>query len=121
MTFCTKETIGNSERTLNHTRLYSREWDKSNKNSIGPGPAAYSALYDDGSAKMNRKGATFAKAMRKLTNGEKGPGPSSYTTTGGPDVQTHNVPPKPKFNKAHRNIDVIKFEGKNDKINRRGI
>ena len=42
------ETFGQEQRTLMHTRLYSKEWEK--KNELGPGPAAYSKLDDAGSA-----------------------------------------------------------------------
>ena len=46
--FGRSDTFGRDPRTLMHTRLYSKEWEK--KNDIGPGPAAYSAMDDAGSA-----------------------------------------------------------------------
>ena len=90
-----------------HTRLYSKEWEKSHE--LGPGPAAYSAMDDAGSAsKKSLKRQTFSKADRMLTRGKKGPGPVDYTTTGSPERQTFTHHPRQCFNKAQRTIDVIK-------------
>jgi len=59
--------------------LYDHAYERSYKNSIGPGPAAYSRMYDANSTDRFRKTA-FTKSMRKLTRGEEGAGPAAYNS-----------------------------------------
>ena len=53
-TFGLGNTFGQDPRTLNRTRQYSKEWAKDGKNKLGPGPAAYSSIYDAAAAKKLR-------------------------------------------------------------------
>lgn len=46
--------------------LYDHAYEKSYKNKLGPGPAAYSRLYDANATDRFRKTA-FTKSLRKLT------------------------------------------------------
>ena len=55
-TFGLGRTFGNDPRTLNHTRQYSKEWSRKDKNKLGPGPAAYAGVYDQGSAAVAGRG-----------------------------------------------------------------
>jgi len=57
--------------------LYDHAYEKSYKNKLGPGPAAYSRLYDANATDRFRKTA-FTKSLRKLTQGEIGAGPAAY-------------------------------------------
>lgn len=55
--------------------IYEKAYERSYKNNIGPGPAAYSQMYRVSSSDRFKK-VSFSKALRKLTQAEKGPGPS---------------------------------------------
>ena len=57
--------------------LYDAAYERSYKNNIGPGPNAYSRLYDTRDTDRFRKTA-FPKQRRMLTEGKHGPGPASY-------------------------------------------
>ena len=57
--------------------LYDAAYERSYKNNIGPGPGAYSKLYQRNETDRFRKTA-FPKQRRKLTEGKYGPGPTSY-------------------------------------------
>lgn len=59
--------------------LYDYAYERSYKNVIGPGPAAYSEMYRANSTDQYQK-TQFSKANRKLTQGEPGPGPSLYAS-----------------------------------------
>ena len=87
--------------------LYDYAYERSYKNVIGPGPAAYSEMYRGNSTDQYQK-TQFSKASRKLTQGEPGPGPSLYASHYSKDKQTLVIHPRPKFPVATRKIDVIK-------------
>ena len=57
--------------------LYDHAYERSYKNVIGPGPAAYSEMYRANSTDKFKE-TKFSKSVRKLTQGEPGPGPSLY-------------------------------------------
>lgn len=58
--------------------LYDRAYERSYKNDIGPGPAAYSEIYLQRKTD-NFKQVAFTKQRRKLTQGSTAnPGPDHY-------------------------------------------
>ena len=57
--------------------IYDPAYERSYKNNIGPGPSAYSKLYEIRETDRFRKTA-FPKQNRKMTQGKHGPGPGYY-------------------------------------------
>lgn len=57
--------------------LYDKAYERSYKNNIGPGPAAYSHLYLNKQTDRFKQSA-FTKQKRKLTQVNDGPGPGFY-------------------------------------------
>ena len=57
--------------------LYDHAYERSYKNAIGPGPAAYSQMYRANSTDRFRQ-TKFSKSVRKLTQGLVGPAPDQY-------------------------------------------
>ena len=88
--------------------LYEKAYEGCYKNNIGPGPNAYSSLYDLRETDRFRKTA-FPKQRRKLTEGREGPGPTSYEQHKAKDIQGSTSHPRAMFTLANRKIDIIRW------------
>ena len=58
--------FGRAKKDTMRVSLYDKAYERSYKNVIGPGPAAYSQMYRANSTDKFRKTA-FTKSLRKLT------------------------------------------------------
>ncbi len=92
-------------------QVYAPAYERSYKNNLGPGPAAYSKMYDQKETDNFRKTA-FPKQRRKLTQSKVGPGPAQYENTFNKDAQLLKVQPRTRIGSASRKIDVIKCKYK---------
>ena len=70
--------------------VYAHDYERDYKNRIGPGPAAYSKMYDGIHTDEYKKNA-FSKQKRKLTQPSAGPGPSQYESHWAKDKQALQV------------------------------
>ena len=88
--------------------VYDHAYERSYKNDIGPGPAAYSEVYQQRRTDAFKQ-MGFTKQRRKLTqSASANPGPDHYQATQAKDKQILTCHPRSKFSKASRKIDVIK-------------
>lgn len=88
--------------------LYDPAYERSYQNNIGPGPQAYSKMYDIRETDRFRKTA-FPHQRRLLTSGKQGPGPTEYESHVAKDKVGCKEHPRPKFNLANRKIDVLRW------------
>ena len=60
-------------------QVYDKSYERSFKNSLGPGPAAYGKMYRVNSTDRFKETA-FTRSKRKLTQPDIGPSPADYDT-----------------------------------------
>jgi len=87
--------------------LYDHAYERSYANNIGPGPSAYSKLYDMRQTDRFKQTA-FGRQKRKLTQTKEGPGPEAYNESEAKERQILTQQPRLKFTLAARKIDVVK-------------
>ena len=79
--------FGKAKKDTMRVEIYDQSYERSYKNQLGPGPAAYSEMYRANSQDRFKQPA-FPKQARKLTQAMKGPGPDHYEPTEAKDKQS---------------------------------